>query len=83
MRKTARYSLTVVAVLAGAGALVGKKALDRGLGARAEPTAEELAEMEDLNPKSRATLREEEEVRRFFAGEAAAAPGPAAAGHGH
>jgi mono/diheme cytochrome c family protein len=46
-------------------------------------TAEELAEMEDLNPKSRATLREEEEIRRFLAGEAAAAPGPAAAGHGH
>ena len=46
-------------------------------------TAEELAEMQDLNPKSRAALREEEEIRRFLAGDAAAAPEPAAGGHGH
>ena len=43
-------------------------------------TAEELAEMEDLNPKSRAALREEEVVRRFLAGEAPAEPAPAAGG---
>jgi hypothetical protein len=35
-------------------------------------TAEELVEMQDLNPRSRAALREEEEIRRFLAGEAMA-----------
>jgi len=32
-------------------------------------TPEELAEMESLNPKSRKELEEEEEIRRFLAGE--------------
>ena len=43
-------------------------------------TAEELVEMQDLNPKSRAALREEEEIRRFLAGEATAQAAPADGG---
>jgi mono/diheme cytochrome c family protein len=43
-------------------------------------TAEELAEMQDLNPKSRAALREEEEIRRFLAGDATIEPASAAGG---
>lgn len=42
-------------------------------------TAEELARMEEFNPKSPAQFREEEEVRRFLAGEdpPSVPPGPA------
>jgi hypothetical protein len=43
---------------------------------------EQIARMESLNPKSPAEFREEEEARRFLAGEDA--PGPAATPpHGH
>jgi mono/diheme cytochrome c family protein len=38
--------------------------------------AEDLARMEALNPKSPDQFREEEEIRRFLAGEDAAAPSP-------
>ena len=34
-----------------------------------ELAAEEIARMEELNPKSAAQFREEEEIRRFLAGE--------------
>jgi len=40
-------------------------------------TAKELAGMQDLNPKSRAAFREEEEIRCFLAGEATARTAPA------
>lgn len=42
-------------------------------------TTEELARMEEFNPKSPAQFREEEEIRRFLAGEdpPSAPPGPA------
>jgi mono/diheme cytochrome c family protein len=43
-------------------------------------TAEDLAEMKELNPKSRDELEDEEATRRFLAGEE---PRPAAAGHKH
>jgi mono/diheme cytochrome c family protein len=46
-------------------------------------TANELTEMEELNPKSRKELREDEEIRRFLAGETAPTPMPAAGNHGH
>jgi mono/diheme cytochrome c family protein len=46
-------------------------------------TADELTEMEELNPTSRKELREEEEIRRFLAGEAAPTPVPAAGDHRH
>ena len=39
-------------------------------------TAEELVEMQDLNPRSRAALREGAETRRFLAGEATAQTAP-------
>jgi mono/diheme cytochrome c family protein len=45
-------------------------------------TPEELAEMEELNPKSRKALREEDEIRRFLEGETAEAP-MAQSGGGH
>jgi mono/diheme cytochrome c family protein len=45
-------------------------------------TAGDLAQMEELNPKSRAAFEEEERIRKFLAGEDAGAP--AAEGpHGH
>jgi len=37
--------------------------------------------MEELNPKSRKQLQEEEEIRRFLAGEAPPTPVPASGGH--
>jgi mono/diheme cytochrome c family protein len=43
-------------------------------------TADELAEMEELNPKTRKEIEEEEATRRFLAGEA---PAPEAGGHEH
>jgi mono/diheme cytochrome c family protein len=42
-------------------------------------TPEDIARMEELNPKSPDQFREEEEIRRFLAGEDPAAPAPAAA----
>lgn len=46
-------------------------------------TEEELARMEALNPKSPEQFREEEESRRFLAGEDAAPPAPAPHHGGH
>jgi mono/diheme cytochrome c family protein len=45
-------------------------------------TADELAQMEELNPRSRAAFEEEERIRKFLAGEDAGAP-PAEGPHGH
>jgi mono/diheme cytochrome c family protein len=45
-------------------------------------TADEIAQMEELNPKSRAVFEEEERIRKFLAGEDAGAP-PAEGPHGH
>ncbi len=44
-------------------------------------TAEELAEMESLNPRSPKQLEEEEAIRRFLAGEDPPAPPPSANHH--
>jgi hypothetical protein len=44
-------------------------------------TAEEIARMEELNPKTAAQLREEEEARRFLAGDDTPGAGPAAHDH--
>ncbi len=44
-------------------------------------TDEEIGRMEELNPKSRDELREEEETRRFLAGEGT--PGPSSAQPSH
>ena len=44
-----------------------------------EATPEDIAEMEALNPKSPAQFREEEEIRRFLAGEDTKATGAALA----
>jgi mono/diheme cytochrome c family protein len=46
-------------------------------------TQEELSRMEELNPKSLEQFREEEESRRFLAGEDAAPPAPAPHHGGH
>lgn len=47
-------------------------------------TPEELAEMDELNPKSRQALREEDEIRRFLEGETAQAPvTQEGSGHAH
>jgi mono/diheme cytochrome c family protein len=45
-------------------------------------TADEIAQMEDLNPKSRAAFEEEEQIRKFLAGEDAGAS-PAEGPQGH
>ncbi len=45
-------------------------------------TAQELAEMESLNPKSRRQFEEEEAIRKFLAGEGDA-PAPGEQGHKH
>jgi mono/diheme cytochrome c family protein len=45
-------------------------------------TADEIAQMEELNPKSRAAFEEEERIRKFLAGEDAGAS-PAEGPHGH
>lgn len=45
-------------------------------------SADELAQMEELNPRSRAAFEEEERIRKFLAGEDAGAP-PAEGPHGH
>jgi hypothetical protein len=45
-------------------------------------TADDIARMEALNPRSPDQFREEEEIRRFLAGEETSAP-PAAAPHKH
>jgi mono/diheme cytochrome c family protein len=45
-------------------------------------TADEIAEMEGLNPRSRAAFEEEESIRKFLAGEDAGAS-PAEGPHGH
>lgn len=45
-------------------------------------TADEIAQMEELNPRSRAAFEEEERIRKFLAGEDAGAP-PAEGPHGH
>jgi mono/diheme cytochrome c family protein len=45
-------------------------------------TADEITEMEDLNPKSRAAFEEEESIRKFLAGEDAGAS-PVEGQHGH
>ncbi len=47
-----------------------------------EMTTQELAEMESLNPKTRMQFEEEEEIRKFLAGEADP-PTPGEAGHKH
>jgi mono/diheme cytochrome c family protein len=46
-------------------------------------TPEDIARMEELNPKSPDQFREEEEIRRFLAGEDPAPAPPAAAPHKH
>jgi mono/diheme cytochrome c family protein len=45
-------------------------------------TADEIAEMEEQNPKSRAAFEEEERIRKFLAGEDAGAS-PVEGPHGH
>lgn len=44
-------------------------------------TAGEISRMEELNPKTRAQLREEEEIRRFLAGDDAPPSAPGAPSH--
>jgi mono/diheme cytochrome c family protein len=46
-------------------------------------TADEIARMEALNPKSPAAFREEEETRRFLEGEPAKPPAPTPKPHQH
>ena len=45
-------------------------------------SADEIAQMEELNPRSRAAFEEEERIRKFLAGEDAGVP-PAEGPHGH
>ena len=46
-------------------------------------TADEIAAMEDLNPKSRASFEEEERIRKFLAGEDVEAGASVEGPHGH
>jgi hypothetical protein len=46
-------------------------------------TDDEIARMEELNPKTQEEWREQDEARRFLAGEDAKPPAPAAAPHKH